>query len=160
MFFSASAAWYAGRYVAPSGSPSSSKSEQNVALAGHPPVGAPLPVLAAAVVSGVPVPVVLLLPLLVLLASLPPPLVVVLPPPLVVVPPPLVPVVLLLPLPLLPATGLPAPELTLAPPPVPAPLPPAPPVSEESFAPSEQPAAAADRARQEIPTQVKRAISR
>ncbi|WP_438022963.1 hypothetical protein [Sorangium sp. So ce233] len=135
MFFDASAAWYDGRYVAPSGSPAPSKSEQNVALGGHAPVGVPAPVLDVAL--GVPVDV-----LVVVLGSTLP-----------------VVVVLGLPLLVLPEEGLPAPELTLEAPPVPAPLPPAPPVSEGSELPT-QPAAAAASARQEIPTRVKRAVSR
>ncbi|KYF67664.1 hypothetical protein [Sorangium cellulosum] len=139
MFFNASAAWYAGRYVAPSGSPVPSKSEQNVALGGHAPVGVPAPVLdVVLVVLGVPVAV-----LVVALGSTLP-VVVVLPG---------------LPLLVLPDEGLPAPELTLEAPPVPAPPPPAPPVSEGSELPP-QPAAAAASARQEIPTRVKRAVSR
>ncbi|WP_437313904.1 hypothetical protein [Sorangium sp. So ce385] len=143
MFFSASAAWYDGRYVAPSGSPSPSKSAQNVAVAGHAPVGVPAAVLDVVLVV-VGVPVLLLVVVLVVVVLLP---VVV----LLLAPPPAL---------LLLATGLPVPELTLEAPPVPAPAPPAPPASEPPFPSSEHPAAAADRARQEIPTHVKRAMSR
>ncbi|WP_437955136.1 hypothetical protein WME76_26730 [Sorangium sp. So ce119] len=142
MFFSASAAWYDGRYVAPSGSPAPSKSEQNVALGGHAPVGVPAPVLdVVLVVPGVPVAV------LVVVLGLTLPVVVVLPG---------------LPLLVLPEEGLPAPELTLEAPPLPPlpPLPPAPPVSEPPSELPTQPAAAAASARQEIPTRVKRAVSR
>ncbi|HTN92854.1 MAG TPA: hypothetical protein VL242_54675 [Sorangium sp.] len=146
MLFNASAAWYEGRYVAPAGSPAASKSEQNVALGGHAPLGVPAPVLAVVVLGS---------PVLVVLVALgsPVPLVV------VVLGLPVLVVVVGVPVPLVVVLGLLAPELTLEAPPVPAPLPPAPPVSEPSELPV-QPATAAARARQEIPTRVKRAVSR
>ncbi|KYF81215.1 hypothetical protein BE17_36300 [Sorangium cellulosum] len=146
MLFNASAAWYEGRYVAPAGSPAASKSEQNVALAGHAPDGVPAPVLAAVVLGS---------PVLVVVVGSPVPLVVV----VLGLPAPLVVVVVGVPAPLVVVLGLPVLELTLEAPPVPAPLPPAPPVSEPSELPV-QPATAAARARQEIPTRVKRAVSR
>ncbi|MGK4003284.1 hypothetical protein WMF31_11715 [Sorangium sp. So ce1036] len=155
MFFSASACWYEGRYVAPSGSPSPSNPEQNVALAGHAPVGVPPPapvVVVVLLVAGSPVPVVAL----VLLA------VVVVPAPVVVVVVPAPVVVVVVPAPVV--VVVPAPELTLVAPPAPPPLPPDPSVVDTPSASSEQPVAATvvavARARQERQVRVKRALSR